>query len=150
MAAEEQSGKRHFKRSPITKKVSSLQSKRTVRVKAKSPAKPRSVISDDQWNLPAGFKADGSFATLADVIRPQVATLSIALAKQKSKHDLILERLKLQPDYPTISILGMGSIDRETAISEVKKKTDIGKMIEESEQNTINILIARAKNEQPQ
>ena len=102
-------------------------------------------ISANQWDLPAGFKPDGSFATLAEMVEPAVPTLRLTTLDQQSKHDLILERLKQQPDYPTISILGANKIDRQTAITEVENQTDIGKMIEEAEQNTLQILISRAR-----
>jgi hypothetical protein len=104
-------------------------------------------ISEEEWNLPAGFRADGSIATLAEVITPQVSTMNLVNLNSVSKKQLVIERIKKQKSYPILSFLGMNDINQKGAIYEVEKQTNIGKIIERAEQNAIQIMIERATKE---
>lgn len=102
-------------------------------------------ISDEEWNLPAGFKEDGGIATLAEVISPKVATMNLFTMSSTSQKELVIERIKRQKNYPVLSFLEGNEIDQQAAISEVEKQSPIGKIIEQAEQNAIQIMIDRVK-----
>jgi len=99
-----------------------------------------SSIPKDQWNLPAGFKPDGSFATLAEVVSKPIATFSLEAIPTGDKKQLIVERIRRQHSYPTRFMLGVGEVDKERAITEVEADTPAGKFIEESEQKIIQLM----------
>jgi hypothetical protein len=97
------------------------------------------AIPQIQWDLPAGFKPDGSFATLGEVITPPVATLTMEHCSDVDNKTLVLERIKRQ-DYPTRHMLGYGEITKERALAEVNADTPVGKYIQETEQRLIEML----------
>jgi hypothetical protein len=101
-------------------------------------------IPQKQWELPAGYRQDGSLASLAEVVSIKVPTLSLSSLSTKDKKNLVLERIKLQDDYPTRHMLGVGEVDKTRAIAEIEAGTAAGKSIEESEQILIKMLEAEA------
>jgi hypothetical protein len=101
--------------------------------------KPK-AISIEQWELPAGYKPDGSFASLAEVMSDPVPTFSLESLTGQDKKKLVIERIKLQPDYPTRYMLGVGEVNKERAITEVDAGTQAGKFIQESEQMVIQLM----------
>ena len=103
------------------------------------PARPAS-IPVEQWELPAGFKEDGSFASLAEVVADPIPTWTLEDSAPDDKKNLILKRLKLQNDYPPKYVLGIGLVDRDRAISEVDADTPAGIAIQESEQRVIQTM----------
>ena len=98
------------------------------------------VIPQQQWDLPAGLKPDGTFATLAEVLTDPIPTLSLETLSEEQKQNLVLERIRRQENYPTRYMLGVGEVNRERAIAEVQAKTPAGKFIQESEQKLIQLL----------
>ena len=108
------------------------------------PPRPES-ISVEQWSLPASFKPDGTFATLKEVVDTEVDTSSLEAITTSARKDLVIERLRQQPNYPTKYMLGAGIVDRERAIAEVEAGTDVGNLIQETEQRVIQYLQEIAK-----
>lgn len=102
-------------------------------------------IPESQWELPAGFRPDGSFATLAEVVSDPVPTLSLESLSSLDKTKLIIERIKLQEDYPTRYMLGVGEVSRERAIVEIEAGSPAGKAIQETEQKKIQLLQRAAR-----
>jgi|GEM_PF-948905 len=104
-----------------------------------------SNIPESQWALPAGFHPDGSFATLAEVVSDPIPTLSLESLSGQDKTKLILERIKLQEDFPTRYMLGVGEVSKERAIVEVEAGSPAGKAIQETEQKKIQLLQRAAR-----
>ncbi|HMI03705.1 MAG TPA: hypothetical protein VK541_14575 [Pedobacter sp.] len=127
------------KKAPVT-----VKGRRRVKTVEVIMSKP-DFLSDEQWTLPAGFKSDGSFATLEEVLTPVVSTQSLSSRNARSRRELIIERIKRQKDYPTLSYLGFDDVDKQTAISEIEKESPLGRVIEENEQNAIQYIISKAK-----
>jgi hypothetical protein len=103
------------------------------------------TIPEDQWELPVGYSINGKLVTLAEYgARPNgVATLASLSSKEKRK--LIIARIKLQRSYPTRFMLGVGKVDKETAIKEIERDSPAGKFILESEQKVISMLKAEVQ-----
>ncbi len=102
-------------------------------------------IKSEQWDLPVAFRKDGeTFATLREVVDPNVVTLSLADLSGEKRKNLIVERLERKPNF-TINMIGAGVVDKKRAIEEVKAQTPAGKVIEEIEQRVINNMLVKAK-----
>lgn len=104
----------------------------------------KTPLSTEQLRMPAGYKNDGTIATLAEVISPQVATLDLAQLPAEQRRDVVVKRLEQLPSLDIVMI-GAGHIDKERAIAEVKADTEIGHTIMEIEQRSINYLLNKAK-----
>ena len=97
-------------------------------------------IPQDHWELPISIKANGKFATLADYgSKPNAVSTLESLSGEQIK-ELIVERIKRQPSYPTRLMLGFGEVNREKAIQEVIANSSAGKFIIESEQRVIKMM----------
>ena len=103
------------------------------------PKRP-DTVPVDQWELPAGYKADGTFASLAQVISDHIPTSSLETLSAQDKKKLVVQRIKLQDNYPTRYMLGVGEVNKDRAISEVQAGTSAGKFIQESEQKVIMMM----------
>jgi len=105
----------------------------------------RVPIPNDQWNLPAGYKADGRhFATLAEVASPGVRTLSLGELSEQQRRNLVAKRIEAQPKFE-LAMLGVGVVDKERAVAEVRAGTTIGRNLEEIEQRVINHMLSQAQ-----
>ncbi|HEV2911893.1 MAG TPA: hypothetical protein VGX92_01135 [Pyrinomonadaceae bacterium] len=104
-------------------------------------------VSQKQLDLPASYSADGTLATLREVVNPQVPTLSLAELSPAQRVDVVAQRIEAQPKFQ-IAMVGAGVIDKERAIAEVKSGTKIGRALMEIEQRVINNLISRATKEE--
>jgi hypothetical protein len=95
--------------------------------------------------MPAGFYADdSSVATLREVVDPDVATKHLSELTLEQRAELVAERLALQPSLE-LAMIGAGMIDKQRAITEVKGKTRIGKLLIEIEDQMIRNLLERAQ-----
>ena len=95
--------------------------------------------------MPAGFCADGSAqATLREVVDPNVATIQLAELSLEQRADLVAKRLELQPQVD-LAMIGAGVIDKSRAITEVKNRTKVGKLLIEIEHQMIRNLIEQSQ-----
>lgn len=103
-------------------------------------------IPQEQWELPAAFLPDHSrFATLKEMVDPSVRTTSsLGELTEDQRADLVAKRIEAQPNF-SVSLLGIGTIDKPRAIAEVKARSKIGKALIEIEQRVLNDLFKRAK-----
>ena len=102
-------------------------------------------IPEDQWNLPIGLKANGQYSTLADIASAQPVTYSLASLSGEDKRKLIIKRIEETTNYPVRQMLGVGTVDKQKAIEEVRANTPAGKFIAEAEQRLIQLLIQLLK-----
>jgi hypothetical protein len=100
---------------------------------------------EKQWAMPAGFRADDSeVASLRDVVDPTVPTKQLSDLTLEQRAELVAKRLALQPSIE-LAMVGAGMIDKERAITEVKNKTKIGKLLIEIEHQMIRNLMEQAQ-----
>ena len=103
------------------------------------------MLPEKQWEMPAGFCADGSAqATLREVIDPDVATIQLAELSLEQRAELVAKRLELQPQID-LAMIGAGVIDKSRAITEVKNRTKVGKLLIEIEHQMIRNLIEQSQ-----
>jgi hypothetical protein len=116
-----------------------------VKKKKVSGAKKSRALLEKQLAMPAGFYADdSSVATLRDVVDPDVATKHLSELTLEQRAELVAERLALQPSLE-LAMIGAGMIDKQRAITEVKGKTRIGKLLIEIEDQMIRNLLDQAQ-----
>jgi len=103
------------------------------------------TLLQKQWAMPAGFHSDDSrVATLGDVVDPSVPTKELSELTLEQRAELVAERLALQPNID-LAMIGAGIINKERAITEVKGKTKVGKLLMEIEQQMIRNLLEQAR-----
>ena len=103
------------------------------------------ILLEKQREIPAGFHSDGSrAATLREVLDPDVPTLQLTDLTLEQRAKLVAKRLELQPSI-SLAMVGAGMIDKARAINEVKRKTQVGKLLIEIEHQMIANLIEQAK-----
>jgi hypothetical protein len=110
-----------------------------------SGTKKSRALLQKQLAMPAGFYSDdSSVATLRDVVDPAVPTKQLSELTLEQRAELVAERLALQPSLE-LAMIGAGMIDKERAITEVKGKTKVGKLLIEIEHQMIRNLLEQAK-----
>ncbi|MEP6742784.1 MAG: hypothetical protein ABJB61_09835 [bacterium] len=112
--------------------------------RAKKKAEKAGAIQDRQWELPASYCAGGKgWATLREVVDPEVPTMTYSELSAKQRADLVAKRIAQQPKFQ-IAMLGAGLIDQKRAMAEVKGQTAIGRALMEIEQRVINHQVNKA------
>ena len=95
--------------------------------------------------MPAGFHSDDSdVATLRDVVDPNVPTKQLSDLTLEQRAELVAKRLALQPNIE-LAMVGAGMIDKERALTEVRNKTKVGKLLIEIEDQMIRNLLEGAQ-----
>lgn len=95
--------------------------------------------------MPAGFRSDGSaVATLRDVVDPSVPTKQLLDLTLEQRALLVVKRLALQPSIQ-LAMIGAGMIDKDRALTEVKNKTKVGRLLIEIEHQMIRNLLEQAQ-----
>ena len=108
-------------------------------------AKKARALLQKQLAMPAGFHSDdSSVATLQDVVDPNVPTKQLSELTLEQRAELVAERLALQPSLE-LAMIGAGIIDKQRAITEVKGKTKVGKLLIEIEHQMIRNLLEQAQ-----
>ncbi len=98
------------------------------------------MVAEKQWNMPAGLCPDGSPATLLEVVDSNQPTRQLSDLSFAERADLVVKRLELQSKIE-LAMIGAGMIDKARAITEVKNKTRVGRLLIEIEQQMIRNLI---------
>ncbi len=126
----------------MAKKTQRGSGKKTLSKNARSRI---SSFPEKQWAMPAGFRSDDlEVATLRDVIDPGVATKQFSDLTLDQRAELVVKRLALQPSVE-LAMIGAGMIDKERAITEVKNKTKVGRLLIEIEHQMIRNLLEQAQ-----
>lgn len=95
--------------------------------------------------MPAGYCADGSGqASLRDVVDPEVATLQLSDLTLNQRAALVVQRIERQSTIE-LAMIGAGMIDKTRAITEVKNKTRVGRLLIEIEHQMIRNLIEQSQ-----
>lgn len=107
------------------------------------------IIPADEWDMPAGFRANGELASLREVTQPTMETMSFSLAPRSEllpeMHyaDLMLARYKRKKSF-LLYALGFGKITKQAAIREIKKNSALGHFLVQLEQLYLKHLIEDA------
>src|SRR4051812_47439226 len=81
------------------------------------------AIQKRQWELPTSYCADGKgWATLREVVDPEVPTLTYAELSPEQRAELVAKRISEQPKFQ-IAMLGAGLLDQKRAMAEVRAQT---------------------------
>lgn len=121
--------------------------KRKTAARKSAPKKKtaRRRVPEKQWEIPAGFHADGkTLATLKDVVDPHKPTMQLTNLPFDKRAALVVERLSRQPQFE-LNMIGAGKIDKARAITEVKNHTKVGRLLVEIEHQMIRNLIEHAE-----
>lgn len=111
----------------------------------KRAAKKSAAFPQKQLDMPAGFHSDGSkHATLREVLNPDVPTTQLSDLTFEQRAELVAKRLELQPKIE-LAMIGAGMIDKARAITEVKGRTKVGRLLIEIEHQMIRNLIEQAQ-----
>lgn len=112
---------------------------------SKNARSTSSSFPEKQWAMPAGFRSDDSeVVTLRDVVDPSVPTKQLSDLTLEQRAELVVKRLALQPSIE-LAMIGAGMVDKERAITEVKNKTRVGKLLIEIEHQMIRNLLEQAQ-----
>jgi hypothetical protein len=110
----------------------------------KQTSRTPTAFPHKQWGMPAGFCADGSrHASLREVIDPDQPTMQLSDLTFDQRADLVMKRLELQKEI-NLAMIGAGLIDKARAITEVKNKTRVGRLLIEIEHQMIRNLIEQS------
>lgn len=106
------------------------------------------MVSAEQWDLPVSIDPNGNFISLREFTEKNIATLSsgseslaeeFTLAEDLELEDqaiLVEKRMAHLPDFK-LAMVGIGIVDKERAIQEVRKQTSAGLTLIEIELHTI-------------
>jgi len=112
---------------------------------SKNARRTSSSFPEKQWAMPAGFHSDDSeVASLRDVVDPTVPTKQLSDLTLEQRAELAVKRLALQPSIQ-LAMIGAGMIDKERALTEVKNKTKVGRLLIEIEHQMIRNLLEQAQ-----
>ena len=107
------------------------------------------MVPEEQWEMPVSITPDGRWITLREFADQKTVTLSagslpeqLAPAGQEAK--LVEERIAYQPDFK-VAMIGIGIVDQERAMQEVRNKTSAGLTLIDIELRTIALVIERVQ-----
>jgi hypothetical protein len=110
---------------------------------AKIPGEPRSVIKQEQWDMPVTFDMDGKPISLHDYVEGGHKARSFSSLSDDQRADLAAKRIEMQPAYE-IATIGAGVVSKERALDEVRTKSKLGRTLIEIETRVIMHLIDEA------
>ncbi len=111
---------------------------------AKSPGEARSVIKQEQWDMPVSFDTEGKLISLRDYAEGGHHALSFSSLSDDQRAELAAHRIELQPSYEFATI-GAGVVDKARALNEVRTKSKLGRTLMEIETRVIMHVIDEAK-----
>lgn len=105
------------------------------------------MILEEQWEMPVSINPDGHWITLREFADQKMVTLSSgSLAEQlapEQQAKLVEERIAHRPDFK-VAMIGVGIVDQERAMQEVRKQTPAGRTLINIELRTIARVIELA------
>ncbi len=107
------------------------------------------IVPKEQWEMPVSITPDGRWITLREFAEKKIATLSsgslpeqLVPAGQEAK--LVEKRIAQRPDFK-VAMIGIGIVDQERAMQEVRNKTSAGRTLINIELRTIANVIERVR-----
>ena len=111
------------------------------------------MVPKDQWEMPVAITPDGRWLSLREFTDQKIVTLSseslpeqLVPAGQEAK--LVEKRIAYQPDFK-MAMIGIGIVDQERAMQEVREQTSAGLTLIDIELRTIALVIELANEGDP-
>lgn len=108
-----------------------------------------SNVPEEQWDLPIGFKDDGTPMSLREFKNIERDHMHLAAITFDDLQNLVTMRIKAQDKYPSIMMLGKGKVDKERALQEIRENSDVGEYIVELERRVIEMMKEEAQKNMP-
>jgi len=97
----------------------------------------------EQYDLPVTFDQSGKTVTLEEMLQMGSLALSLSSLTPKQLVELTTLRIAAQPKFE-VMMVGAGLVDKARALQEVAAQTDVGRLLVEVEQRTIQRVLKRA------
>ena len=109
------------------------------------------MIPEEQWEMPVSITPDGRWITLREFADQKIVTLSSRslpeqLTPTGQEAELVEKRIAYRPDFK-VAMIGIGIVDQERAMQEVRKQTPAGRTLINIELRTIARVIELANEE---
>ncbi|MDE0012369.1 MAG: hypothetical protein OXU36_14555 [Candidatus Poribacteria bacterium] len=102
------------------------------------------VLSEEQWKMPVSITSDGRWISLREFAEKRRATLSSRNSAEqlapRQQAKLVEKRLAYRPDFK-VAMIGIGMVDQERAIQEIREQTPAGRTLINIELRTIKRLM---------
>ena len=97
-----------------------------------APVPGTPLIPEWEWDLPAGFTADGSrMASLREVVDPKLPTRNLLQLSEDHRFDLAAKRIEMGPNDFTVTIPGYDTLNKRQAVAEIRDRSRIGRHLAE-------------------
>ena len=105
-----------------------------------------SIVPEEQWEMPVSITPDGRWISLREFSEKRIVTLSSENSVEQlvpdQQAELVEKRLTYRPDFK-VAMIGLGMVDQERAIQEVREQTPAGLTLISIELRTIARLMKR-------
>ncbi len=98
-------------------------------------------IDQKELNKPIVKKADGTFATLKEIIEKPVAVA--ATLSHKDYKDLAIARFEKMDSEKAFSVVGKGTFTKNQILMEIKRDTEVGKKFVKMQDRFIRYILNR-------
>ena len=111
------------------------------------------MVPEKQWEMPVSITPNGRWITLREFTEKKMVTLSSeSLPEQLApgqEAELVEKRIAYRPDFK-VAMIGIGIVDQERAMQEVREQTPAGRTLINIELRTIArvIKLANERNRQ--
>lgn len=114
----------------------------------KEPAPKGTRVPKRQWEMKAGYRADGSgMISLRDLLAaPENGARRLADLAESEQAELTTERIRSLKKF-RIELVGVGVLDKEQAIAAVQSRSDAGRTLIEIEKRALRMIIELARAE---
>ena len=107
------------------------------------------MIPEEQWDIPVSITPDGRWISLREFTNQKMATLSSEnlaeqLAPAGQEAELVEKRIAYRPDFK-VAMIGLGMVDQNRAIQEVREQTPAGLTLIDIELRTVARVIKRVR-----
>ncbi len=103
------------------------------------------IVPKEQWEMPVSITPDGRWLSLREFTDQKIVTLSPEslpeqLVPAGQEAELVEKRIAYQPDFK-MAMIGIGIVDQERAMQEVREQTPAGLTLIDIELRTIALVI---------
>ena len=106
------------------------------------------MVPEEQWEMPVSITPDGRWISLREFSEKRIVTLSPENSAEQlvpeQQAALVEERLTYRPDFK-MAMIGIGILDQERAIQEVREQTLAGLTLIDIELRTIARMTKRVE-----
>lgn len=112
-----------------------------------------SMIPEEQWKMPVSITPDGNWISLREFTDEKMDQKMVTLSPENladqlvpagQEAALVEKRIAYQPDFQ-LAMIGIGIVDQERAMQEVRNKTSAGLTLIDIELRTIALVIEHVR-----